>query len=280
MLGDFAAGGEGGGGEEFDGVFKKKDIPPRRRRPLREDADADASATAADGEPPEPAKKMMGGWGEGSVGEGEDAAPRGRRRGSAGDAYARRAPRARTRPPRPRARARHRARSSCAARYARSPPATCHPARRTQSFKAGGGESSPAIIDDDDDGIPVIPDLDEAVADEAAIDTTVADAPVMRASARVQSINELDNEIQFSLPSATEIGIDLSALTQVLYPQDQVAEPDEEWTFDKLVTTLSRELREEAARADEQEERANGRAAANTAPLVGKDRSAAPVRAR
>jgi len=151
----------------------------------------------------------------------------------------------------------------------------------TQSFGAGaadGGASPIVIDDDDDDGIPVIPDLEDAMGDDTAIDTTVADAPVQ--SARVQSIKELDSEIQFSLPSATEIGVDLSALTQVLYPQDQVAEADEEWTFDKLVTNLSSELREEAARSAEHEERANGRISAQATPLVGKDRSVAVGRVR
>ena len=85
-------------------------------------------------------------------------------------------------------------------------------------------ENSPPAVEqtrnrhfDDDDGsdggLNLIPDLD----DEEAEDVTrqVAVAPALKTS-RVPTIEELDAEIDLALPSASEIGIDLTALPKFL----------------------------------------------------------------
>ena len=48
----------------------------------------------------------------------------------------------------------------------------------------------------------------------------VAEAPSLKSS-RVQTLRELDLEIDRALPPASEIGVDLSALMRFLTPQEQ-----------------------------------------------------------
>ena len=75
------------------------------------------------------------------------------------------------------------------------------------------------INDDDNDTIAnLIPDLEDEQEDMAR---QVAEAPQLTKS-RVQSIKELDEQIDMALPSASEIGIDLSVLQSYLMPQEQV----------------------------------------------------------
>eukprot|EP01006_Ploeotia_vitrea_P049410 TRINITY_DN67335_c7_g3_i1.p1 TRINITY_DN67335_c7_g3~~TRINITY_DN67335_c7_g3_i1.p1 ORF type:complete len:235 (-),score=119.96 TRINITY_DN67335_c7_g3_i1:120-803(-) len=84
--------------------------------------------------------------------------------------------------------------------------------------------------------IAAIPDIGEEVAED--LTRKVAHAPEVRADRGIQSIRELDDEVMH-LPSSTEDGVDLSLLTKVLAPREQLREVDLEWDFDTLFTSLS-----------------------------------------
>jgi hypothetical protein len=76
---------------------------------------------------------------------------------------------------------------------------------------------NPKHDQDSDDESPamMIPDLDEEQAED--ITRQVAEAPSLKSS-RVQTLKELDQEIDRALPPASEIGVDLSALMRFLTP--------------------------------------------------------------
>ena len=82
-------------------------------------------------------------------------------------------------------------------------------------------------VDDDDGPSSFIPDLED---EEEQLTLTVAQAPSLKSS-RVQTIQELDEEIDMTLPSTSEIGVDLSVLQSFLTPQQQVLEEDVPWNF-------------------------------------------------
>jgi len=102
-------------------------------------------------------------------------------------------------------------------------------------------------MDDEEDegGMSYIPDLED---EEEQISLQVAQAPSLKSS-RVQTIMELDEEIDMALPSTSEIGVDLSVLQSYLMPQEQVAEEDEPWDFEHELQTIA------SAMQIEQEER-------------------------
>merc|ERR1740115_220882 len=84
---------------------------------------------------------------------------------------------------------------------------------------------NPKHDQDSDDESPamMIPDLDEEQAED--ITRKVAEAPSLKSS-RVQTLKELDQEIDRALPPASEIRVDLSALMRFLTPAsmfDEVA---------------------------------------------------------
>jgi hypothetical protein len=94
--------------------------------------------------------------------------------------------------------------------------------------------------DSDDDGpAMMIPDLDEEQAED--ITRQVAEAPSLKSS-RVQTIKELDQDIDRALPPASEIGVDLSALMRYLTPQEQVQEEDVPWDYDQELQTLASQM--------------------------------------
>jgi len=93
--------------------------------------------------------------------------------------------------------------------------------------------------DNDESSIPVIPVLEEEEEEEQM--STVAEAPKIR-NLRVSSLSELDQDIKYSLPTATEGGIDLSLLTQTLAPQTSLMEEDVEWNFDELLQEVAQEV--------------------------------------
>ena len=102
--------------------------------------------------------------------------------------------------------------------------------------------------DDDDAGLNLIPDLDEE--QEEDVTRQVAVAPALKTS-RVPTIEELDAEIDLALPSASEIGIDLTALQKFLSPKEQVQEEDVPWDYEHEVGKLASEMQAEIdARAD------------------------------
>lgn len=67
----------------------------------------------------------------------------------------------------------------------------------------------------------LIPTLEEEGEEEVDQMPVVAPAPKIL-TLNIKSIQELDRDIKYSLPTASEGGIDLSALTQVLAPQSSV----------------------------------------------------------
>ena len=75
--------------------------------------------------------------------------------------------------------------------------------------------------------------------------------PAKLKSSRVQTIKELDQDIDRALPPASEIGVDLSALMSFLSPQEQVQEEDVPWDYEHEVGKLASEMQAEIdARAD------------------------------
>merc|ERR1711924_588193 len=94
-------------------------------------------------------------------------------------------------------------------------------------------------IDSDDDNTMMIPDLDEEEAED--ITRQVAE-PAKLKSSRVQTIKELDQDIDRALPPASEIGVDLSALMGFLSPQEQVQEDDVPWDYDQELQQLASQM--------------------------------------
>jgi len=94
---------------------------------------------------------------------------------------------------------------------------------------------------DDDEGMTYIPDLED---EEEQIGLAVAVAPALKSS-RVQTITELDEEIDMALPSTSEIGVDLSVLQSYLMPQEQVQEEDVPWDFEHELQMIASEMQQE-----------------------------------
>ena len=67
----------------------------------------------------------------------------------------------------------------------------------------------------------LIPTLEEEGEEEVDQMPIVAPAPKIL-TLNIKTIQELDSDIKYSLPTASEGGIDLSALTQILAPQSSV----------------------------------------------------------
>ena len=73
----------------------------------------------------------------------------------------------------------------------------------------------------EEEPIMLIPTLEEEGEEEVDQMPIVAPAPKIL-TLNIKSIQELDRDIKYSLPTASEGGIDLSALTQILAPQSSV----------------------------------------------------------
>ena len=69
--------------------------------------------------------------------------------------------------------------------------------------------------------------------------------PAKLKSSRVQTIKELDQDIDRALPPASEIGVDLSALMGFLSPQEQVQEDDVPWDYDQELQLLASQMAQE-----------------------------------
>ena len=76
----------------------------------------------------------------------------------------------------------------------------------------------------------IIPDLDEEEAEDLTAQVAVAPKNLAR---RVQSLQQLDHDIKYTLPSGG--GLDLSILTSSLAPPEMVQETDTTWEFDTLL---------------------------------------------
>jgi hypothetical protein len=134
------------------------------------------------------------------------------------------------------------------------------PAKDAQQGKA----NKPSRMDDDDDDdqpksrrrnlrdmedeetelVMMIPDLDEEETED--ITTQVAAAP-RNLARRVQSLQQLNHDIKYTIPSGG--GLDLSILTGSLVPAKMVQEEDTVWKFDTLLQEVTQEFNAEAERS-------------------------------
>ena len=94
---------------------------------------------------------------------------------------------------------------------------------------------------DDDEPAGFIPDLED---EEEDLGKQLAVAPSLKSS-RVQTIMELDEEIDMALPSASEVGVDLSVLQSFLTPQEHVLEEDVPWDVEHELQTIASDLTKE-----------------------------------
>jgi hypothetical protein len=113
--------------------------------------------------------------------------------------------------------------------------------RRPGAGGRGGAGGRDKYDTDTITDITEIPDVEEEPR-EADLSSVVAEAPNVRAQ-RVQGLQELQEQIQFQLPSALGDGIDLSLLQSALSPPENVSgEGDVLWEFEQLFADVSSEM--------------------------------------
>ncbi|KAJ8669374.1 hypothetical protein QAD02_000633 [Eretmocerus hayati] len=99
--------------------------------------------------------------------------------------------------------------------------------------------------DSREDDIPVIPDLDEIIEDTRALD--ISNVPVARIHrATAAAYEELNTNLRESQLFSNLDGVDLSLLTEKLYPERLVHEPDEVWSWESLFTQVASEINSES----------------------------------
>ena len=100
-----------------------------------------------------------------------------------------------------------------------------------------------ASMDDEeeDTNTAFIPDLED---EEEDLGKQVAVAPSLKSS-RVQTIMELDEEIDMALPSSSEVGVDLAVLQSFLTPQEHCQEDDVPWDVEHELQTIASEMQKE-----------------------------------
>mmetsp|Transcript_63277 Transcript_63277/g.200143 ORF Transcript_63277/g.200143 Transcript_63277/m.200143 type:complete len:293 (-) Transcript_63277:43-921(-) len=103
--------------------------------------------------------------------------------------------------------------------------------------------------DEGADGIMEIPELD-AEGEEEDITRQVA-APPRARNNRVQTIKELDHDMQYNIPSNADKEIDLSLLTACLVPSERILEDEDVWEAEALLQSVSQELTSEAEALEE-----------------------------
>jgi len=91
--------------------------------------------------------------------------------------------------------------------------------------------------DDETEMVMMIPDLDEDESEDITLQVAAAPKAVAR---RVQSLQQLDHDIKYTLPSGG--GLDLSFLTAALVPPAMVEEDDALWDFDSLLQQVTQEF--------------------------------------
>lgn len=100
---------------------------------------------------------------------------------------------------------------------------------------------------DDEEPAGFIPDLED---EEEDMGKQLAVAPSLKSS-RVQTIMELDEEIDSAaLPSASEVGVDLSVLQSFLTPQEHVLEEDVPWDVEHELQTIASDFTKEKEERD------------------------------
>ena len=94
---------------------------------------------------------------------------------------------------------------------------------------------------DDDDDI-IIPDLDEdGRGFGGGRDSRIAQAPrnVVR---KIPTLDELERDVQSTLPTVSAGGYDLAVLTSTSVPSTGLADIDETWDFDGLLREVTDQL--------------------------------------
>lgn len=97
----------------------------------------------------------------------------------------------------------------------------------------------------------IIPDLESE--EEEDLTKQVASAP-RNTQRRVQTMNELDDDIKYTVPSATSGGVDLSLLTAALSPSDALQEEDTLWEFDTLLQRVAQAMQADLDKLADDEE--------------------------
>lgn len=119
--------------------------------------------------------------------------------------------------------------------------------RRSSKFRESGRRrQNDSDSDSGDDQVMAIPTLEEDDDEDGRADDLplAAQAPKMM-TLRVKSIDELNQDIKYFIPTATEGGIDMSLLTRTLAPQSSLAEVDEHWTFNGLLQDVAQDINRE-----------------------------------
>ena len=96
--------------------------------------------------------------------------------------------------------------------------------------------------DDDAEAIPMIPDLDEVMEEDLALQ--VAPAPVAPVN-RVATMQELNEDLQKRPAFMTLDEVDLQLIAKCLQDGRDVQEPDKPWVWDVLFTEIMSEVQAE-----------------------------------
>ncbi|KAG2437643.1 hypothetical protein HYH02_011282 [Chlamydomonas schloesseri] len=97
------------------------------------------------------------------------------------------------------------------------------------------------------DGIMEIPELEEEGRED--LSNIVAEAPKVRTN-KVQGMDELEEDMHYKLPAMDDRDIDLSLLTAVLCSSEQVAEAEEPWDPDIVLTEVASAINAEREKAE------------------------------
>ncbi|KAK2575730.1 hypothetical protein KPH14_012119 [Odynerus spinipes] len=146
--------------------------------------------------------------------------------------------------------------TSLSSGHSTQPPVAPPRARKTgwsDDLKSSKAKASSNIIeqerfrstekDDQQDDIPVIPDLDEIQEDNVL--SELSNAPMVDTN-RVTAYKELDTDLIKNEAFTSLDGINLFLLTEKLYNENLVKEPDESWNWNLLFTQVASEINSEA----------------------------------
>ncbi|XP_011309704.1 intraflagellar transport protein 43 homolog A isoform X2 [Fopius arisanus] len=115
---------------------------------------------------------------------------------------------------------------------------SAHIAEQSKTRKSNGEES----IDD----IPIIPDAEEFHEEN------LTEAPAIPSGGnRVAAYQELDTDLLKNASFAFLDDVNLSLLTERMYPEKSVQEPDEVWNWESMFIQVSSELNSEAQKKNE-----------------------------
>ena len=101
--------------------------------------------------------------------------------------------------------------------------------------------------DDDAEAIPMIPDLDEVMEEDLALQ--VAPAPVAPVN-RVATMQELNEDLQKRPAFMTLDDVDLQLIAKCLQDGRDVQETDKPWVWDVLFTEIMSEVQDEIVAED------------------------------